>query len=359
MTQPDQPNPYAPVPPPPAAPPVTPPAPPAVPAAPPVPPTAPAGPPAPPAFPPVPPPAVPAQQNPWAAPPQQPPAYGYGAPGQGGQPQPGYGAPAYGGYPQQAGYGTPVMLNCRVCGGFPAADVTVRGHRGMLVLMRFLTSRGPFCQVCGTATVREMSAQTLLKGWWSYLSWLFTLIALIGNRSAYQKIRRLPAPQPGTHGPQLDPGRPLTKRGAIWMLALPVAAVALAIALPIALAGSTTPAEVTGASVDTAQPGDCLHDYNAAGGVDDSKPSVVVVPCSSKSADFKVVARVGTMNDGSSVCSHYSVVTKWFQHQEPTYSYVLCLAPPNAALSGGDSGSGGSSGSSGSSGSGSSGGAAT
>ncbi|GAA1966385.1 hypothetical protein GCM10009738_47930 [Kitasatospora viridis] len=327
------------------------------------------------------PPAVPAQPaNPWA-PPAQPgfgpapvPAQpGFGPapvpaqPGFGPAPAPaqaGFGQPAFGGYPQQAGFVPPALLNCKVCQGFPAADVTVRGHRGLIVMMKFLTNRGPFCQVCGTAVVRDMSQQTLLKGWWSYLSWLFTLIALIGNRAAYQKIRRLPAPQPGTHGPQLDPGRPLSKRGAIWMLTVPVAAVVLAVALPIALAGSSGDT-VTGASVDTAQPGDCLHDYNAKNGADDSHPSVVVVPCSSSAADFKVIARSGTMDDGNHTCSPYSVSTKWYVHQEPTYSYVLCLAPPNASTSGGSGsyggGNGGSSGgSTGSTGSGNgSGGSAT
>ncbi|TQF04305.1 hypothetical protein E6W39_21350 [Kitasatospora acidiphila] len=316
--------------------------------------------PPPPTVPPAVPASVPAQPNPWAAPapatphpappqdavPQAYPGQPTATP-QFGAPQPDYGY-GYGAYPPAApGYGYPQVLACRICGGIPAADVTVRGHQGLIVLMRFLSNRGPFCQVCGTALVRDMSERTLWRGWWSYLSSLFTLIALLRNRSAYQQLRRLPAPQPGSHGPQLDPGRPLTKRAAIWMLLLPVVAVLLAVVLPIALAASATGGSTDAtANVATVRAGDCIHDANTSGGSDDSDASVTVVSCSSSLADYKVVARVASLGDDpSSVCQPYSSATHWFVHRDPPQSFVLCLASPQSSGSGSTGGSNGGSGS--------------
>ncbi|MGK5549725.1 LppU/SCO3897 family protein, partial [Streptomyces sp. URMC 127] len=90
------------------------------------------------------------QQNPYQQhAPQQAHGYGYGAP-----------APA----PVPAG---PV---CRTCGGFPAAEATIRQHQGILIMMRFLHVRGPFCRNCGLAVLRDMNGKTLLQGWWSPMS---------------------------------------------------------------------------------------------------------------------------------------------------------------------------------------------
>jgi hypothetical protein len=239
------------------------------------------------------------------------------------------------------------MVACRVCGGIPAANVTVRGQQGLLIWSRFLYNRGPFCQVCGIATVRAMSERTLWFGWWSWLSALVTPITLISNRIVYGKIRRLPAPQPGSHGPQLDPGRPLTKRPAISMLLLPVVAAAVVVAAVVANSGNDS---ITGADVTTAQAGDCIHDSNASGGANDAHASVTVVPCSSSQADYQVVARVASMaDDGSVACAPYSRATHWFTHQNAANSFVLCLAAPGTVDTSG--GSGGSSGSTGSTGS--------
>ncbi|MCC9308051.1 hypothetical protein LN042_13285 [Kitasatospora sp. RB6PN24] len=317
--------------------------------------------PPPPTVPPAVPTPVPAQPNPWAAPAPATPYPAPPAPPQDAVPPafpapptaaPQFGPPQpdhpYGSYPPPApGYGYPQLLACRICGGIPAADVTVRGHQGLVVMMRFLSSRGPFCQVCGTSVVRDMSERTLWRGWWSYVSSLFTLIALLRNRSAYQRLRRLPAPQPGTHGPQLDPGRPLTKRAAIWMLLLPVVAVVLAVVLPLVLAASAADGSTdTGADVVTVQAGDCIHDANGSGGSDDANASVTVVPCSGSLADYKVVARVASLGDEPSQdCRPYSNATHWFVHHDAARSFVLCLASPQSADSGGSSGGGSGSGS--------------
>lgn len=301
--------------------------------------------------------------NPYAgpvpppAPGGYPPAPGYGYPT---APPPGYPQPSpYGhpGTPIPGGYAygypgvTPGGPACRICGGFPAADVTVHGHRGMILVMRFLRQPGPYCLVCGTATVRDMSQQTLLRGWWGYFSSVFTLVALLRNRAAYARIRRLPPPAPGTHGPQPDPGVPLTRRGAIFMLAVPVLPVLLVLVLLIAqfalrtntpassavptltssqppVSTPTDPATASTGSggVLTAQAGDCLHNEHQSTGTDDPAPVIEVLPCSDPTAEYKVVGKITGTSDGPTACQQqYPAANSWYTRDEGAKSFVLCL----------------------------------
>lgn len=68
---------------------------------------------------------------------------------------------AYAQQPQRQPYagGAP---GCQFCGAQPAVQATVRGHQGIIYVMRFLSRRGTFCRSCGLATYREMSAKTLI-----------------------------------------------------------------------------------------------------------------------------------------------------------------------------------------------------
>lgn len=116
----------------------------------------------------------------------------------------------YGSYPvppQPGPYGHPAVAaapyGCRLCGAEPAVQATVRGHQGMLVLMRFLRQEGPFCRDCGFATYRRMSAATLWQGWWGPLSVFitpFTLLMNLGARARFLKLapRRAPSSPPWT-----------------------------------------------------------------------------------------------------------------------------------------------------------------
>src|SRR5690349_5367533 len=85
------------------------------------------------------------------------------------QPQQQY-QPVQPGYPVQ-GYQVPqnqpvnavaATQQCRFCGCVPAANVTFRGHQGMIVIMRFLRLEGPFCRDCGLSTFRRMTSRTLV-----------------------------------------------------------------------------------------------------------------------------------------------------------------------------------------------------
>ncbi|MGW3202752.1 hypothetical protein [Streptomyces sp. NPDC001135] len=165
-----------------------------------------------------PPPPHPAyQQNPYQQNPYQQAPAGYGqAPGPYQQAPGGYGqAPAgYGqaGYQQAPGpYPSPAGIGCEVCGASPAAPVTVRGHQGMLVVMRQLRRQGTFCHTCALAVFRKMQSDTLAQGWWGPMSLFITPITLLINLFALSKIRKLPAPV-APQGPGLDPGRPVFAR---------------------------------------------------------------------------------------------------------------------------------------------------
>lgn len=115
----------------------------------------------------------------------------------------------------------PGQLQCRICGCMPAVNTTFRGHQGILILMRFLHTSGPFCHNCGMATYRKMTADTLVQGWWSYSSWLITPITVIINLTRRGKVANLPAPVPppdGRHGRPLDPGKPLYTRPQCYIV---------------------------------------------------------------------------------------------------------------------------------------------
>lgn len=131
--------------------------------------------------------------------------------------------------PQGSPYGAamvdPNALRCRFCGCVPAARVKFRGHRGMIVMMTFLSLDGPFCRDCGLSTFRRMTASTLIAGWWGYASFLITPVTVVINLVRRGKVADLPAPVPPPNGPSqhpMDPGKPLLARPqAIIGLALP------------------------------------------------------------------------------------------------------------------------------------------
>ncbi|MFF3428061.1 hypothetical protein [Streptomyces sp. NPDC002602] len=206
----------------------------------------------------------PGHGNPYAQPQQQP--AGHGNPYA--QPQPGAGAPQPAGHgnpyaqpqpgaPQPAGHGNPFAAGvpgqgapspypghqapqqgghgCRLCGAQPAAQATVRGHQGMVLMMRSLSVQGPFCRNCGTATVRDMSAKTLWQGWWGPMSLLLTPITVLRNLGPRSTFAKLAAPQGGFR-PALDPGRQLRRRPQALVVSVPMALILLSYAALIVIA---------------------------------------------------------------------------------------------------------------------------
>ncbi|MGJ5755019.1 hypothetical protein [Streptomyces puniciscabiei] len=146
----------------------------------------------------------PYQQAPAPYAPQPAPAgYGQAAP---------YQQQAPGAHPSPAAP-PPAGPGCDVCGAGPAARVTVRGHQGMLIVMRNLWRKGTFCQTCALAVFRKMQSDTMVQGWWGPMSVIITPITLLINLFTLSRIRKLPAPT-AAFGPGLDPGLPVLRRPA-------------------------------------------------------------------------------------------------------------------------------------------------
>lgn len=124
-----------------------------------------------------------------------------------------------------AAYVSPVAppLGCKVCGVTPTAPVTIRAHRGLVVIMRWRRADGPFCGFCGIALVREMTTATLRQGWWGVGSLIIGApVALMSNLLAYRKLRRLQlaVPVPGTVRPRL--GKPVLHRPSAYVALIPL-----------------------------------------------------------------------------------------------------------------------------------------
>ncbi|MFI2760202.1 LppU/SCO3897 family protein [Streptomyces echinatus] len=123
----------------------------------------------------------------------------------------------------------------------PAAPVTVRGHQGMVVVMRFLRRRGVLCRTCGLAVFRQMQADTLVRGWWGVLSMLITPVVLLLNLGALSGIRRLPPPATAAWRPPLDPGRPVLRRPAGLFALIPLGGLAIPlVAVPVLMVSGTS-----------------------------------------------------------------------------------------------------------------------
>jgi hypothetical protein len=120
--------------------------------------------------------------------------------------------------------GWPTALICRLCGAQPAADVTVRAHRGLLILMTFRRFEGPFCRSCGTAVVRRLTTATLWQGWWSPFSLVvFTPFTLVWNLVVSRKLATLSFPGPPAPGAvRIPEGKPVHQRPLAYVAVLPL-----------------------------------------------------------------------------------------------------------------------------------------
>ncbi|MCU7722492.1 hypothetical protein ODJ79_02075 [Actinoplanes sp. KI2] len=151
------------------------------------------------------------------------------------QPAPGQPFPG-----QQPHPGQMQFTACRLCGSVPAVDTTFRGHQGMIVMMRFLSTPGPFCRDCGLGVYRHMTSRTLLQGWYGYASVIITPITVLINLIRRGKVARLAPPQPNPHGPSrppMNPGPSLLARPATYAgLAIPL--IVLVFVIAVAAGGS-------------------------------------------------------------------------------------------------------------------------
>ncbi|MFJ5218582.1 hypothetical protein ACIP98_28150 [Streptomyces sp. NPDC088354] len=217
------------------------------------------------------------------------------------------------------GYGP----SCSYCGSVPATAATVRGHQGMIVIMKWLKVRGMFCRSCGLATVRKMTGDSMVQGWWGAASMLINPIVMLLNIRQWVKIKRLGEPVPGAPRRPADPGRPLFLRP-----------VALGLLLPFAIVGALW--FFLHDDAEYAAVGDCVH----AGG-DPLFPDVSVVDCASPKAQYKVVDRLEGTTD-TSLCGAHPGSVAAFSQEHGSTRFVLCLGPnrgdaPDSGAAGSDS----------------------
>ncbi len=130
--------------------------------------------------------SAPVAQPAQAPPTQDQPTQGFG------YQTPTYSQPQYGTQPAEQAM---PQNGCQVCGATPAVAIHLRGHQGMILLMRFLSYKGQFCRDCGTAQFREVQRRTLLVGWWGYISSVANTVTALYNLTVYRKVRALGPPQ--------------------------------------------------------------------------------------------------------------------------------------------------------------------
>jgi hypothetical protein len=86
------------------------------------------------------------------------------------------------------------MQVCRACGRGPAADLVIRRHVGMLVMLKFVKLRVPLCRDCGMRFATDYTKRTAVQGWWGVISFFVNWFCLATNLIAYRKASGLAAP---------------------------------------------------------------------------------------------------------------------------------------------------------------------
>ncbi|MEU6382003.1 hypothetical protein ABZ847_00420 [Streptomyces bauhiniae] len=188
-------------------------------------------------------------------------------------PQPYPGVPY--GYPQ-------APMGCGVCGAGPAAPVTVRGHQGMIVIMRSLKRQGVFCRNCALSVFREMQAETLITGWWGLLSVVITPIVLLTNLGALSGIKRIPAPVTPGWRPPLDPGKPVFQRPEGVAVLIPLGLLGMVTTLVTAVLLGLFPGLSDNRPNLTT--GSCARNDGSW-----TEPDLKTVPCGSGEAQYRVM----------------------------------------------------------------------
>jgi hypothetical protein len=100
--------------------------------------------------------------------------------------------------------------------------------------MRFQHLDGPFCRDCGLAVFRDMTARTLLQGWWGIASFFITIGTVAKNAFLSRRFSSLGAPRrdPAVRAPYdrpLDPGKRLLLRPAALGLVIPLVVLAFVV----------------------------------------------------------------------------------------------------------------------------------
>jgi hypothetical protein len=112
----------------------------------------------------------------------------------------------------------PMEGECAQCGANPAAYVVLQSIVSVAIFHSSQAHRGWLCRDCALAMYRQLSARTLLGGWWG-VGVLGGPVVLLANRLRMRPALRLdpPRPTPGVTAPlsrPMDPGPRLLARPA-------------------------------------------------------------------------------------------------------------------------------------------------
>lgn len=217
-------------------------------------------------------------------------------------------------------YGAGQRHVCGRCGAYPAAPVDLRAHHGLVLWMEREKAAGPFCRSCGISEFRDLTAETLARGWWGFFSFFVTPYVLVANCLAYLRLRGLAEPVPGSPRAPLRIGKPVHRRWAIAGLVVPLVVVGV-----VAYA-ATRPED---ADMRKAQIGDCVVN---AGTV--AKPRMRFVDCGSAEPEvYKVLLRIDrTTSDVG--CPAESSASFALDADGSDHDYVVCLAPVKPGIVG-------------------------
>lgn len=214
-------------------------------------------------------------------------------------------------------YGRGQQVLCGRCGAYPAVAATLREHHGVVIGRETTTDPGPFCRSCGLSEFRDMTAATLVRGWWGVLSVFITPFVLAGNVLAWLRIRKLAEPVPGSPRSPLRVGKPVHRRPAIAMAAVPL--VVIGLVLYFAAGDGDTDMRKTKA-------GDCVVNTGT-----DDEPTMRQVDCAKdKPGAYVVLTRIdGTISDTG--CPAETTASFAFDPRGEDDDYVVCLRDRTAS----------------------------
>lgn len=215
-------------------------------------------------------------------------------------------------------YAEGVRFTCSNCGSYPAADVNLRGHRGLVLWMEFQKEKGPFCRSCGLSEYRDMTSGTLAGGWWSPFSLVIAPYVLIGNFDAYTQIRALEEPVPGSPRSPMTVGAPVHRRPAILGLLVPLVVVAAIVLWAVAARSGGTSED----DMAKARAGHCVTNSGSA-----LAPKMRFTDCVPQASPvFTVLARIEGSGEVAG-CPQATTETFFSSRPSGVVEYVLCLAP--------------------------------
>lgn len=164
---------------------------------------------------------------------------------------------------------------------------------------------GPFCRACGLTTYRDLTADSLWRGWWGKYSLAINPVMMLANLYYRIRIGALGAPEDHPW-PPMTPGKPLYRRWQVIGFAVPITATALVASaifsginpelpeppktpIPAWALGPTTTSAPPTRWAGSATVGECLYNTKSETWIDDPHPDLELTPCTDPKAQVEIV----------------------------------------------------------------------